>query len=388
MPSYDPKKSAWRIVADATPEGGKRRRVVRLHRAPNTDAGRHAAEVAEARLRDDVALEIAGPRSDTFAAAARRWQRAARSKRGPWSPGTRRTVAEALDGHILPALGDRLADDVTPADIEDLYARWSEYLAPSNIRRKHGMIRKIYADLERRGEITHARNPMHRVEAGGGVAPERIHMPTPANIHALADDAGERSLLGALFVYVAAYTGARRGSVLALRWRNIDLDGGLIRVERALTLGDDGKAHEKGNKAGRPYPVRISGRIVELLREARRRAAESAIALGEREAFGDLYVFTDDGGRTPWSVSHPSKVFRLAARNLGLSWSRLDGDGGMTLHDLRHYAASTMLAAGVPVPVVAARLGCTVANVQATYSHYIPSREDERAADVMAGALG
>ena len=389
MAHYDATRNAWRITADATRPGEKRRRVVRLVHAPDNGAGERLATAAEYRLRDEVAADLDAPEAGTFAAAALAWQHRARSRRGPWSPSTRRTVAEYLPRYILPALGARKLDEVTAADIEALYARLGDRLAPATVRRVHGMVRKIYADAVRLDELRPARNPMPRVDPGGGVAPERVHMPTAGDVRQLAEVAGERSLLGALFVLVAAYTGARRGSVLALRWRNIDLDAGVIRVERALALGDDGKLHEKGNKADKPYPVRIAGRVVEQLAEARRRASQTALAAGERARLDDLYVFSDDGGRTPWSISHPSKLFRVAARQLGLSWEAGDdGDGGMTLHDLRHYHASTALAAGIPSGVVAARLGCTVANVERTYRHYLPSREDERAAAVMAEALG
>ena len=389
MAHYDNTRKAWRIAADATRPGEARRRVVRLVKQPNTPAGRREALAAEVRLRDEVTADLAFPTPGTFAAAARRWQARAHSKRGPWTPSNVRTVAEALDGHILPALGHRPLDRITPAEIEELYSCWSASLAPSNVRRKHGMIRKVFADAERLGELRPDRNPMRRVEPGGAPAPERMHMPTDADVRALAERAGGRSPLGALFVLVAAYTGARRGSVLALRWRNIDLSAGVVRVERAISLGVGGKRHEGTNKGKKPYPVRIAGRVVDQLAEARKRAGETALALGERARLDDLYVFSDDGGVTSWSVAHPSKVFRMAARDLGLSWpAGDDGDGGMTLHDLRHYHASTALAAGIPSGVVAARLGCTVANVERTYRHYLPSREDERAAAVMAEALG
>ena len=389
MAHWDPTRNAWRIAADATRPGEKRRRVVRLVKEPHTSAGERLAVAAEYRLRDEVADNRDAPEAGTFAAAARRWQHRARSRRGPWSPSTRRTVADALEGHLLPALGGRPLDRVTAADIEALYSTWAITLAPSTVRRLHGMVRKIYADAERLGELRADRNPMHRVEPGGSAAPERIHMPTPDDVRALVEVAGEHSALVALFLTVAAYTGARRGSVLALRWRNVDLEAGVVRVERAFALGDDGKLHEKGNKADKPYPVQIAGRAVDLLAEARKRAAETALAMGTRGRFDDLFLFSSDGGVTPWSIAHPSRAFRLAARSLGLSWPKGDGDdGGMTLHDLRHFAASQMLAAGIPVRVVAERLGCTEANVHRTYSHYIPSAMDRRAADVMAEALG
>lgn len=54
----------------------------------------------------------------------------------------------------------------------------------------------------------------------------------------------------------------------------------------------------------------------------------------------------------------------------------------LRLHDLRHVAASQMLMAGVPVSVVAERLGCTEADVLRTYRHFIPG-SDQQAAELM-----
>jgi integrase len=52
------------------------------------------------------------------------------------------------------------------------------------------------------------------------------------------------------------------------------------------------------------------------------------------------------------------------------------------LHDLRHTAASQMLMAGLPLSIVAERLGCTEANILRTYRHFIPG-SDRDAAELM-----
>jgi integrase len=300
-------------------------------------------------------------------------------------------VAEALEGYLLPAFGERELAGITATEIEDVYARWAAVpLAPSNIRRKDGMMRKIYADAVRLGELRPDGNPMLKVDRGGGTAPERMHIPTPEQLRRIVAVVERSSPMGAAFIELAAATGARRGSVLALRWQDVDLEACTLRVERGVSLGEDNKAHIKGTKSNRNYRIRLAGRVLDALRDLRRRAAETALALGEGARFDDLYLFSSDGGVNHWSVQHPSKVFRLAARELGLSWpvEGAEDGGGMHLHDLRHFAATRMLQAAVPVRVVAERLGCTEANVHRTYSHWIPSLEDERAAEVMAAAIG
>ena len=75
-----------------------------------------------------------------------------------------------------------------------------------------------------------------------------------------------------------------------------------------------------------------------------------------------------------WDLSWPSHAW--------LRFSRKAGVEGVRLHDLRHTAASQMLMAGVPLSIVAERLGCTEANILRTYRHFIPG-SDRGAADLM-----
>lgn len=89
-------------------------------------------------------------------------------------------------------------------------------------------------------------------------------------------------------------------------------------------------------------------------------------------------MFSDDGGATHWNLSWPSHAWPKYAAEAGVK--------GVRLHDLRHTAASEMLMAGVPVSIVAERLGCTEANMLKTYRHFIPG-SDQAAADFMDRAL-
>jgi integrase len=89
-------------------------------------------------------------------------------------------------------------------------------------------------------------------------------------------------------------------------------------------------------------------------------------------------VFTDAIGR-PVVPGHVSKAFRTVADRLGLP---------VRFHDLRHTAATLMLAAGVPLKVVSETLGHTSIVVTAdVYAHVTPDLKRE-AADAMDRALG
>jgi integrase len=379
MANWDEKRGCFRIVIDVSRPGERRRRKYRDVQVANTRAGKKAAELAEAELRVELAreAEAAWPggaaKTLTFGSYAADW---IERKKGTWSVKTVKETRYALRCYILPALGSTALDQISPAQIERLYAEWaSAGRAASARRRWHGMIRTIFADAERLGELRRP-NPMLRVAPAGGRAPER-RIPTPVEVREIID--AVRSPLAVTFFELAAASAARRGSLVALRWRDVDLAVGRVSFIEAATEGEDGLVVLKENKGGRVYAVGIAGRALEALRQEHRRAAETVLALGSSGGLDNLFVFSEDAGVSHLNVSWPSHQWHAACTRAGVSDVRL--------HDLRHFAASRMLAAGIPTRNVADRLGCTEGNVIRTYSHRVPSPEDARATEVMASVL-
>ena len=358
MASYDQTRSRWRITANTYDATGTRRRVVRHVNAPNDRGGRTKAEAAEALLRGKVD-EVGAPSREAFASVAAMWVEA---HRGKWSANTTRHTLAELANHITPAIGTKRVDGLDPLAIETMYTAWSAAgVAAPTMRRRHGIVHAVFAYAERLG-LVHA-NPMRRVEPCGGKAPER-DVPMAAEVGRIIAEAG--TVPARVFLALAAGTGARRGSLLGLTWRHVDLD--------------DASVWFKVTKESRPYAVTIDDSIVAELAELRRQAVETAMAIGTTATLDDHYVFSDDGGATAWWPTSASRVFRLAAEAAEL------GDR-FTLHALRHYHATACLRAGMSTKAVATRLGCTEANVIGTYSHHVPDPElDRRAAALFAVA--
>ena len=147
-----------------------------------------------------------------------------------------------------------------------------------------------------------------------------------------------------LYLTLAATTGARRGQLLALRWIDVDLVGGSLSIQRSLVEGPDGPRIVP-TKTRRSYRVALDAASLELLRGQNRvEVTDGGVAPLE-----DRFVFSSDpAGTRPWSPNFVTKRFIRLRRAAGLSHFRL--------HDLRHFMATQMLDAGVPIPIVAARL--------------------------------
>lgn len=162
-------------------------------------------------------------------------------------------------------------------------------------------------------------------------------------------------------VQLVAGTGLRLGEVCALRWSDVDLDRGVLIVyQQAVQIGKELTYSKPKTRSGEDRAVPLAGWVPKLLDSQRRRQ------VAERLAFGADYldtplVFTQPDG-SPLRPSSVSRAFTRLVRSSSLPPCRF--------HDLRHVAATTLLQAGVPMPVVSKILGHSSIQITVdTYRH-------------------
>jgi integrase len=179
--------------------------------------------------------------------------------------------------------------------------------------------------------------------------------------------------------HVLAMTGMRRGELLALRWRDIDLGAGTIAIRRSVgvvkTRGQPEQIVEGGTKTCRPRVIDLDPATAAVLRAWK--SERGAIGLHLARSGSVVFGNREGGFRHPETFA---RVFRdtqeRCARMLGE-----DAPPRVRLHDLRHSHATILLRARENVKVVSERLGhASVAVTLGIYSHVLPGDQRETAA--------
>lgn len=148
--------------------------------------------------------------------------------------------------------------------------------------------------------------------------------------------------------WLAVARGGRRAELCALQWGEVDLDRAAVTLKRAVAKNDQGRWCRKGTKTHQQRRVALDPVTVGVLAAQRDRYTERYAALGVPTQ-DTAYVFSLAPDHAtfliPESVSQ--RFSRLAVR-LGVDAS---------IHALRHYNATELIAAGVDPRTVAGRLG-------------------------------
>jgi integrase len=176
-------------------------------------------------------------------------------------------------------------------------------------------------------------------------------------------------------ILLGVLCGLRRGEIVALRWRCVDLDRDHLSVVASAEQTEQG-VREKETKSGKSRAVVLPSLIVEELRRHRLKQAEGLLQLGIRLTDNHHVVTREDGQPLqPRSLSHAFRKFMRQHGNLQ----------PIRLHDLRHTHATHLLADGVHPKIAQERLGHSSVSVTIDlYSHVLPGMQAEAVSRVDA----
>lgn len=279
-------------------------------------------------------------------------------------------------------LGQRPIRTLRTVDLDLRYAELRDRgLAPASVRQIHAVVRQALRQAVRwdlvpvnvAADATIPTKPRGQVQA-----------PSPETVRQLIDAAvvdGDLDL--AILIRFAATTGARRGELCGLRWRDVDLTTGAVHIRSNVVHAPDEHGRRgvlvKAPKSHQPRRLTLdSGTLAALVDHRSRCDARAAACRQSISDDGFVFSLAATGRDIPQPDSMTQRFVNHRNRH---------GIDGVRLHDLRHFAASQMVAGGVPITTVAGRLGHrNPAVTLGVYSHFV-EETDVEAAELLGGLL-
>jgi len=304
-----------------------------------------------------------------------------------------------IEARIRPALGDLRLDKLQPDVLDAAYHRWlDEGLSSATVHKYHAILSAACRQAVKWGWIDRA--PTERATPPS-VGRREMVVPTPERLSKLVSAAELEDPVLATAIALAALTGARRGELVALRWSDVDLEAGVLRISRSLTVAQ-GEQHTGPTKTHQSRVLALDELGVEVLRQRRDYMADLSIR-AESPLVADPFVLSYNANgavpANPDTLTHRFSALCVSMEKPALK--RLQKtrpkakrkDLAPTdcwpyrFHDLRHFSVTTLIAAGVDVRTVAARHGHARATMTLDrYAHALPER-DREAAEVLGAAL-
>jgi len=281
----------------------------------------------------------------TFAEAAAEWLRYIESDRGR-KPSTVVGYRAILRSQLLPAFGEYRLEDITTPMIET----WVSGLdrAPSTRTKSLVLLHGVFKRARKVYGLT--LNPVSDVEKPPARPSGDIDVFSPEEVMALVRAAASDQD-GALYL-TAAFTGLRRGELLALRWRDIDFAGQVVRVRGSYAAG-----HVTTPKSGKvrsvPLAPRVSSALARLGQRGRWTGDDDLVFLGEMGGHLDASALRRRYG---------TALERASLRRL-------------RFHDLRHTFGTRMIGSA-DIRRVQEWMGHADVQTTMKYLHYVPRAQD------------
>lgn len=364
----------WSFIVDTAPPGYPRHQIKKGGYSTKASALEDMHRI-QLEKRDGTFIE---PSRITTGEFLKSWI-VAMTSQGAIRPTTAKAYDVAVRVHIVPRLGRVPLQDLTRKLIREMYAslrarglaRAHGGLSVKSVHNVHLAFHRALEDAVDDGLLRS--NPTTRAHR---VSPPRreIRSWSPSELHrflaAVCDDPNF-----ALW-RLAAFSGMRRGELLGLRWRDVDLDAAVLSVQRQLLRNGPAVGFsEPKTRAGR-RSISLDFATVEALRSHREGQDGVKLAMGSRYRgeFDLVFGAVDGRPRDPDAVTH--QFIRRAVR---------EGLPRIRFHDLRHTHASIALHAAVHPKVVQERLGhASVKLTLDTYAHVLPPMHQVAAAQIAA----
>jgi integrase len=284
-------KKKYRIIYDLGTAGKRRQRTETLAGVTKQQAQTLLAKRKNEISLGELSLQPELPMNELF-------DRFMHVKSNRLAPSTLQRYEGLFAVYLRPAFGTMPVSGLKTTDLATTYGRWSKKkIGARTVRHASDLMRNVLNRAVKWNLIL--RNPALLLDADDL---PRLRKPasavlSEAELSRLLEEArhptqrsrkrGYLSAYPAFYpaVAFAAFTGARRGEILAVRWRDVDLNEATVTIARSLTDAPRGQLSFKEPKSGKPRTICLSRQLVAVLRS--HHAAQAAEKLALRRSYHD-----------------------------------------------------------------------------------------------------
>ncbi len=296
------------------------------------------------------------------------------TKETSFSENSRASYRMFLDKHILPVVGDVLLTEVTPAMITKLLVDFQRQgYAHATAIKLYNILNGIFEMAFLDDSIP--MNPMRKVKRPMARKTEQTQDETDKALTAeqlcsVLSSVAQESLKWRAYLTLAVDTGARRGELCGLQWRDIDWTAGTITIRRNLQYSSAEGVYSTSPKNGKTRTVDVGPETLTLLRQLREEQATACIT---------PWVFAQDGSTEPMFPQSPTKYFHKLGQRVGIK--------NFHPHMMRHSSASIAITNGADVASVSERLGHSDTSVTLRMYAHANQESIRRAGQTVRDAL-
>ena len=290
-----------------------------------------------------------------------------------------------LRRRVYPALGHLRIDKITPRQIQAFLNSMAREganmitgkpLSPKTIQHHLELISGVFSYAIKMELVSD--NPCSKVTIPKGEVKEK-QIYSQEEMAILLTRMEDEPLKYKAFFYLMAYSGFRRGEMLGLEWKDVDFTHNVISVHRTSNQTKERGIYTDTTKTKRSQrTLKISPYIMDMLKDLKTEQDADALKLGDYWIETDR-LFTQDNGE----AQHPNTTYEWLRRFCKRENLPFHG-----LHSFRHFAASSMISAGLDVTTVSGALGHTNSGTTLNvYSHMFQTAQ-ARVAEAMDGVFG